>query len=184
MSKIKLIALCGKAGSGKDTIMHEAIRFDPNLNEIVSCTTRPPRENEVEGKNYYFLSEHDFFDKVKNGEMLEWTNFNNWLYGTALFSCDPNKINIGVFNPAGIIFLNNNKNIELTTYLIESTDKQRLMRQLKRESNPNVKEIIRRFEADEEDFKNLEMLFPYNCLRNVCPDDVQRCARLITGQNC
>ena len=184
MNKIKLIALCGKAGSGKDTIMHEAIRFNPSLHEVISCTTRLPREGEVEGKNYYFLSEKEFMNKVQNGEMLEWTNFNNWFYGTPLFALDPNKVNIGVFNPAGIIFMQNRKEIDLTTYLIESTDKQRLLRQLKREHDPNVKEIIRRFGTDEIDFKNLDSVIKYTELRNIYPDDVQRCTRLITGQNC
>lgn len=183
MNKIKLIALCGKSGSGKDTILRESIRFNNNLHEIISCTTRPPREGEIEGKNYYFLSEKDFMEKIQNREMLEWTNFNNWFYGTPLFALDSNKINIGVFNPAGIIFIQNRKEIDLTTYLVESTDKQRLMRQLKREHNPNVKEIIRRFETDEEDFANIDNIIKHEKIRNIYPDDVQRCARIITGQN-
>ena len=170
MSKIKLIALCGKAGSGKDTIMHEAIRFNPNLNEIISCTTRPPREGEVEGKNYYFLSEYDFLNKVKDGEMLEWTNFNNWFYGTALFSCDPNKINIGVFSPKAIRTLLLRKDCNLFVVWVRTSDKERLLRQLNREDNPDVKEIVRRATTDYEDFDSIN--FKYFEIKNETTKDL------------
>ena len=124
----KVIALIGKAGSGKDTFLHEAIDSPFMLNEIISCTTRPPRDNEIEGKNYYFLSKQDFLDNVKNNKMLEWTEFNDWFYGTPLFALDENKINIGVFNPAGIKALKNREDVNLKVFLIETSDKQRLIR--------------------------------------------------------
>ena len=124
----KVIALIGKAGSGKDTFLHEAIDSTFMLNEIISCTTRPPRDNEIEGKNYYFLSKQDFLDNVKNNKMLEWTEFNDWFYGTPLFALDENKINIGVFNPAGIKALKNREDVNLKVFLIETSDKQRLIR--------------------------------------------------------
>ena len=57
MNKVKVIALFGKAGSGKDTILRALVKVDPDkFNEIVSCTTRPPREGEQEGVNYHFLT--------------------------------------------------------------------------------------------------------------------------------
>ena len=57
MNKVKVIALFGKAGSGKDTILRALVKVDSDkFNEIVSCTTRPPREGEQEGVNYHFLT--------------------------------------------------------------------------------------------------------------------------------
>ena len=54
MNKVKVIALFGKAGSGKDTILRALVKVDPDkFNEIVSCTTRPPREGEQEGVNCF-----------------------------------------------------------------------------------------------------------------------------------
>ena len=83
--KYKLVALIGKAGSGKDTIMKEILKqFDPYFHEIVSCTTRTPRDYEVEGVNYFYLTPEEFTDKVLNGEMLEATNFNNWFMAQAM----------------------------------------------------------------------------------------------------
>ena len=54
-----IIALAGKAGSGKDTILKKVIAAIPDrFHEIISCTTRPPREGEVDGKNYHFVNDN------------------------------------------------------------------------------------------------------------------------------
>lgn len=53
---IKIIALIGESGSGKDTLMKEFLMLHKDCNEIISCTTRPRREGEIDGKNYNFLS--------------------------------------------------------------------------------------------------------------------------------
>ena len=82
--KYKILALIGESGAGKDTIMQEVIHSGLHLAEIVSCTTRPPREGEIDGKNYHFLSNSAFLHKLKQGEMLETSKFNNWFYGTSL----------------------------------------------------------------------------------------------------
>ena len=52
----KIIALIGKAGAGKDTILREIIKSNPDLHEMISCTTRPKREGEVDGVNYFYLT--------------------------------------------------------------------------------------------------------------------------------
>lgn len=79
----KLIALVGKAGSGKDSIMRGVLNRLPHLNEVISCTTRPIREGERDGVNYFYLTTEDFHNKIINHEMVEYTNFNGWLYGTS-----------------------------------------------------------------------------------------------------
>lgn len=154
MSEFKIIALCGKAGSGKDTLMQKTLESYPDkFNEIISCTTRPSRENEINGKNYHFLSVQEFTKRLLNGDLIEATEFNNWHYGTLLSSLSKDKINIGVFNLDSIICLQDNSNIDLTTIYITCSDKTRLIRQLAREQNPDVAEIIRRYNSDEKDFK-------------------------------
>ena len=157
MNKIKLVAICGKAGAGKDTFLHYLMKESGGrYHEIVSCTTRPPRENEVEGVNYHFLTNDDFARKVLSGDMLEATIFNDWCYGTAYSNLDPDKINIGVFNPSGINILLEDDRIDLLIFYIVASDKQRLLRQLNREEHPDVNEIIRRFQADEKDFLDVD----------------------------
>ena len=148
----KLIALMGKAGSGKDTIMKKMLETYPGLHEIVSCTTRPRRDYEVEGINYYFYSVEEFTKKVINGEMLEATEFNGWFYGTPIDGLAENFVNIGVFNPAGIEAISMNTQIDMKLSYITASDKTRLLRQLNREGDPDVEEIIRRYSTDKKDF--------------------------------
>ena len=159
MNKYKIIAICGKSASGKDTILQEIVRQFPDLHEIISCTTRPPRDYEINGVNYFFLNEEDFFDKIKNGEMLETSHFRDWYYGTSLAGCNKDKINIGVFNPDGIKSLMTNSNVELFVALITATDKVRMLRSLHREHNPDVDEIVRRYLTDKEDFELLSQFY-------------------------
>ena len=152
----RVVALIGESGTGKDTMMKKVLQTFPlEFNEIVSCTTRPIREGEVDGINYHYMTDKRFLCKVNDGEMLEYTNFNNWFYGTSFDSLRSDSVNIGVFNPAGIKSLTENPHIDLTTFRVVCSDKTRLLRQLNRESDPNVNEIVRRYYADEADFAEL-----------------------------
>lgn len=121
---MKIVALMGEAGSGKDTILHKIMEKYPSyFHEIVSCTTRPPREGEKDGINYHFLSIDEFTRKILNGDMLEATEFNDWHYGTDRESLTIDKINIGVFNPEGIRCLQEDDNIELYVFYVRAADK-------------------------------------------------------------
>lgn len=75
MKKFKIIALYGKSGSGKDTIQKWVVSHMPEIHGIISCTTRPKRDYEIEGKDYYFLTNEQFAEKVLDGSMLEATEF-------------------------------------------------------------------------------------------------------------
>lgn len=179
---MKIVALMGEAGSGKDTILHRIMEKYPSyFNEIISCTTRPPRQGEKEGVNYHFLSVEDFIRKILNGDMLEATEFNGWHYGTDSQSLTIDKINIGVFNPEGVRCLQEDENIELYVFYARAAGKQRLLRQLNREENPDVDEIIRRYKADTEDFSFLNDI-KYITLQNNTLDDIDIAVDTIFGQ--
>lgn len=179
---MKIVALMGEAGSGKDTILHRIMEKYPSyFNEIISCTTRPPRQGEKEGVNYHFLSVGDFIRKILNGDMLEATEFNGWHYGTDSQSLTIDKINIGVFNPEGVRCLQEDENIELYVFYVRAAGKQRLLRQLNREENPDVDEIIRRYKADTEDFSFLNDI-KYITLQNNTLDDIDIAVDTIFGQ--
>lgn len=180
MKKYKIIALIGESGAGKDSIMREVMKVEPGLHEIVSCTTRPKREGEKHGVNYFFLSNGDFAKKVVSMEMLEATCFNNWFYGTSIDSLDETKVNIGVFNPDGIDALLESPMVDVKVYYIQVTEKNRLLRQLNREENPNVSEIIRRFKTDQEDFFDLG--FEYIPLLNNTREDFKLAVEKIVSQ--
>ena len=138
--KYQLVALIGKAGSGKDTILKDVVRaYELPMNIIVSYTTRPMREGETEGKEYHFISEETFKQMINNNQMLEYVQFNNWWYGTGISCLDDSIIKIVIFNPSGIKSLINFSEIDLRIYYIHASDKQRLLRQLNREEYPDIK---------------------------------------------
>ena len=152
----------GKAGSGKDTLLHALLK-EPvfaDAKPIISCTTRPIRDYEKDGVDYHFLTVDEFQNKVLNEDMIEATIFNNWCYGTAFSNLDKDKLNIGVFNPEGVEQLRYNKDtVKLTLLYVEASDKIRLLRQLNREDEPDCNEIVRRFGTDKLDFNPEEIDF-------------------------
>lgn len=84
MRKGKLFILSGQSGVGKNTIMKEVIKNHPNFHRAVTCTTREPRSNEVDGKDHIFLSDDDFQNKINENYFLECAKVHNWHYGTPL----------------------------------------------------------------------------------------------------
>ena len=161
MNKYKIIAIMGKAGSGKDTLLNALMEEEifKDACKIISCTTRPIREYEIDGVDYHFITTKEFTNQILSGEMIEATVFNTWCYGTSLKNLDLNKINIGVFNPEGIELLKERNDVDLTVIYVQANDKDRLLRQLNREENPDCHEIVRRFSADEDDFDDDEIDF-------------------------
>ena len=176
-----IIALIGEAGSGKDSIMQNILKKRPlAFNEIISCTTRPMREGEAEGVNYFYLTPEEFAIKVLNGEMLAATSFNDWFYGTCYDSLRSDRPNIGVFNPDGIRAMSGMPDLDVTVYKITCSDKTRLLRQLNREQHPNVDEIVRRYKTDKEDFFDLE--FYYTEVENEDKEDLDLATNAILSQ--
>ena len=177
MTNYILFAIIGKSGSGKDTLLHEILDQRPSFHRVVSCTTRPKRDYEEEGKDYFFLTAEEFAKKLLNQEMLEAACFNDWFYGTTEDSFSPDHINIGVFNPDAIEALMLHKNILLYTFYIEATDKQRLIRQLNRVEDPDIDEIIRRYKAEKIEHDVLN--FNYNSINNNTTVDFEAAVNLI-----
>lgn len=82
MSKGKLLVISGPSGVGKGTIVMELLKRRPQASLSISCTTRPPRECEVDGVNYFFLSWEKFGQMIEEGGFLEYSkHFDNY-YGT------------------------------------------------------------------------------------------------------
>lgn len=159
MNKYKIIALFGPSAAGKDTIQRKMVSSLPEVSGIISCTTRPPRENEKDGVDYHFLDNYTFGEKVLNGSMLEATSFRDWFYGTPIESLNRDTINIGVFNIAGIECLLQDSRIDVLPVLIQVDDKDRLLRSLNREHEPDCEEICRRFLTDKKDFSKIDFQY-------------------------
>jgi guanylate kinase len=76
------IILSSPSGGGKTTIVHRLLESRDDIGYSVSCTTRPPRPGEVNGKDYYFVSIPKFLELQQRGELAESAEVHGHLYGT------------------------------------------------------------------------------------------------------
>ncbi|NLI56782.1 guanylate kinase [bacterium] len=78
-----LIVISGPSGSGKGTIIKEVMKKIPDLIYSVSYTTRPKREGEIEGKDYFFISKDEFEKLIDEDFFIEWAKVYDYYYGTS-----------------------------------------------------------------------------------------------------
>ena len=142
----KRIILVGKAASGKD---HLRKKFESRgFKYAVSYTTRPPREGEVDGKDYFFITEEEATKMVESNMFYEHVYFNGWLYGTTVeqFYMD----DLFIMTPAGVSHIKPED--RLSSFIIY-TDIEMSIR-IMRLANRNMPgdSMDRRIHADEMDF--------------------------------
>ena len=157
----KIFYLMGKSASGKDTIYKKVKEEMPELKTIVIYTTRPIREGEKDGREYYFVDDKRLKELQKSGKVIELREYNTvhgiWKYFTAddgQFDGDDNYIAIGTLE--SYVQLRDYFGEErLIPIYIEVEDGLRLERALARErmqATPKYEEMCRRFLADAADF--------------------------------
>ncbi len=83
MAKGLFIVVSAPSGAGKSSICQRLLQACPEIKFSVSYTSRPPRPNEVNGKDYYFISREEFQERIKQGEFVEWVENYGHLYGTS-----------------------------------------------------------------------------------------------------
>lgn len=84
----RLFVVSGPSGVGKGTLVSRVRAQRDGLGLTVSATTRPPRKGEVEGRDYYYLTEEEFSRRVDAGEFLEWAHVHGHRYGTLVSEVD------------------------------------------------------------------------------------------------
>lgn len=82
MNKGKVIVLSGPSGVGKGTVVKKMLENSDDYALSISATTRSPREGEVDGVNYFFLTVDEFKDRIEKGLILEYAQYCNNYYGT------------------------------------------------------------------------------------------------------
>lgn len=82
MQEGMLVVLSGPSGSGKGTICRALLDAESRLQLSISATTRPPRPQEVDGVNYFFVSRERFRQMIAAGQLLEWAEVYGQYYGT------------------------------------------------------------------------------------------------------
>ena len=82
MSKGRLFVISGASGVGKSTVLKRVLDSRDNITFSVSATTRAPREGEIEGVSYYFVSHETFRQMIENNEFVEYDDHMKNYYGT------------------------------------------------------------------------------------------------------
>ena len=81
--KGKVIIVSAPSGSGKTSIVKYILRHQPELEFSISATSRPPRDGEINGVDYYFMTADEFREKIDNDDFVEWEEvYENIFYGT------------------------------------------------------------------------------------------------------
>ena len=78
-----LFVVAAPSGAGKSSLVKALLELDSHLVVSVSHTTRPPRGQEQEGREYWFISEPEFRAKIDHGDFFEWAEVHGNLYGTS-----------------------------------------------------------------------------------------------------
>lgn len=144
----KRIILVGRAASGKD---HIRKKFEARgFRYAVSYTTRPPREGEVDGVDYIFISQEEAQEMIKNDDFYEYVEFNGWIYGTTRDQFDEDHVFI--MTPSGLAHLDEDSRKKSFVIFIDIDEAVRRERMAIR--NMPGDSVDRRIEADRKDFEN------------------------------
>jgi len=146
-----MIVLIGESGSGKSTIEKE-LSAEYGFERIVSYTTRPMRDREVDGVDYHFINELCFLQMLVNGAFAESTSYNGWHYGILKDDCKDNRI--VVVEPYGLRQLKKVDGINVKTIYIKVPEQERIVRMMKRRDK--TIEVFRRAISDQGVFQGIE----------------------------
>lgn len=167
-----LIAVFGKSGSGKDTLVN-ACSEKLGYHKIKRLTSRPMREGESQGNPYLFAQDIDLQMDIMTNEdnYLEVGVFNEWIYATHVDALE-DEINIGAFDVGAVDMMTEalqeftgmykTKDYIIIPIYLLCQDKTRLIRQLTRETSPDIDEIVRRYASEKDDYKKID--FEYTTL--------------------
>ena len=141
------IAIVGPGAAGKD---HLRQKFQ-NRGFVfgVSSTTRPPREGEVHGKDYYYLTDEEFNAGIENGLFAEWQEFNNWKYG--LMKPEFERCDVMILNAEAVELLEPEYRDRLFVIYMDIDREVRLKRLQDRKDFDNPE---RRIQEDDKQFRN------------------------------
>lgn len=143
----RVIVVSGPSGAGKGTLIRGVMKYFPSLDVAISATTRASRPGEVNGREYWFLTNEEFDAHLERGDFLEHVDFAGNRYGTLLSEID--RLHEGGSHVILELELNGALEVERgpmasTLVWIESPDFEELERRLRSRASDTSEEIERR----------------------------------------
>ena len=163
--------LLGKSATGKDTLYKEILKRRPKLRTVTMYTTRPIREGETDGVEYFFTGREELERQLASGKVIESRTYQTIAGSWTYYTVDDGQFDVA--DDESCLMIGTLESYEkmcayfeagkMVPVYIEVPDGIRLLRAVKREENqkkPNYREVCRRYLADEKDFseENLERL--------------------------
>lgn len=146
-----MIVLVGESASGK-TSVQKYLKEYYEYKDIVSYTTRQPRDGEVDGIDYHFITVEQFKSLKEQGFFAETAVYNDWNYGVAKEDCTDDKV--AVLTPHGLRQVSKLKDINVVSFYINVPRRDRLIKILQR--GDNIEEAYRRSLSDVGQFDGIE----------------------------
>ena len=167
----RIYYLLGKSATGKDTLYKEILKRRPKLRTVTMYTTRPIREGETDGVEYFFTGREELERQLASGKVIESRTYQTIAGPWTYYTVDDGQFDVA--DDESCLMIGTLESYEkmcayfeagkMVPIYIEVPDGIRLLRSVKREENqkkPNYREVCRRYLADEKDFseENLERL--------------------------
>lgn len=181
-----LIVLSGPSGAGKNTLMNRVIPRIPNLQYSVSATTRQPRPGEVDGVDYFFVTEEEFDQMIANDEFLEWAEFVDNRYGTPKSFVEKqisegNTVIMDV-DIQGALQIKEKLDDAVLVFLLPPT-REELEERLNRRGKDPAEAIVKRLERSYEELKYI-VDYDYFIINNQLETAAERLITIINAEWC
>ena len=164
-----IVVLVGKTASGKTTVANELCKHH-GYKKIITYTTRPMRENEVQDVDYHFISDEQFNKMVENNEFTEYKRYNTahgvWSYGSIITSEQEysDDCYVIILTPQGLRDLSKKISRYIAFYLDIGFESQ--LERLKKRGDEE-QQIIKRLENDDKDFENVFDIVDYSFCTDI-----------------
>jgi len=169
-----LVVVCAPSGSGKTSICNAYMKRNSQARFSTSLTTRPAREGELHGKDYWFVNEEEFIKAVENGDMAEYENVHDWMYGTrqedinkALNNSEVLLIDIDIHG--GQTIKSKYPDDTLTIFIKPSSidELKKRLRERGTDSNEKIERRLERYEHELSEAENFDVIIKNENLGNA-----------------
>ena len=180
--KGKLIIVSGPSGSGKSTVT-KIVKDKLNIPLSISATTRNPRDGEIDGKDYFFLSEEEFKNKIANDEFYEYAEVHGNYYGTLKKTVEDN-LNRGLnvileIDVQGALIAKEKKKDAILVFF-RTKDMEVLEKRLRDRKTDSEEVIQTRLKNAETELK-YENKYNYTIINENLEDSIQELIDIIEG---
>ena len=180
--KGKLIIVSGPSGSGKSTVT-KIVKDKLNIPLSISATTRNPRDGEIDGKDYFFLSEEEFKNKIANDEFYEYAEVHGNYYGTLKKTVEDNlnkglNVILEIDVQGALIAKEKKKDAILVFFRTKDMD---ILEKRLRDRKTDSEEIIQTRLKNAETELKYEDKYNYTIINENLDDSIQELINIIEG---